>query len=195
MLIDATGLRIMAFPIAGMIVTPFFGLLVSTKYGELKWLNALGFFFFLISAILLVTSKVSTSTQSVVADAIGGIAYSLPLALLISTAQLAVPPKYIGVASALLATCRAIGSSISVSIFNSVLNPKLAARLNPYITRAALAAGLPAANVRAAVTATTAGIAADFSPARLDAVPNMTPAIAAACFAGARQAYQEACMY
>lgn len=188
------GLRIMPFPIAGMIVTPIWAV-IATRYKNVKWLNALGFVLFVVSAVMMATASIKGSTQSVAADTVAGIAYSLPLALLITSAQLAIPPKYIGVGSALLATCRAIGSSISVSIFKSILTPQLTARLSPYVTAAATTGGLSAANAKAAVAATAAGVSKDFSPAALLAIPGMTASLVEILFDASRQAYVDAYRY
>jgi MFS family permease len=185
------GVREMGFPISGMIAVPIWAL-ISQKYKNVKVPLALGFLFFIIATILLITAKTSSSTQSVVADCLGGIAYSSPLAFLIVTAQLSLPPKYIGTGSALLATARACGSALSVAIFNSILNPKLNDRLSGYIATAAAANGVPVAVVPSVVNATIAAVGAGFSPAKLNTIAGMNPTIIDAVFAAARLSYQQA---
>lgn len=55
----------------------------TTKYKDVKIQLAGGYLLFLIAGVLMATAKVSSSTQSVVADAMAGAGFAAPLTLLI----------------------------------------------------------------------------------------------------------------
>lgn len=72
----------MPFWLASLIVCVPLAFL-TTKFKDVKIQLALGYLFFIIASILMVTAKPSSSTQSVIADAIAGAGFAAPLTLLI----------------------------------------------------------------------------------------------------------------
>lgn len=72
----------MPFWLASLIVCVPLAFL-TTKYKDVKIQLAVGYLFFIIGSVLMATAKVSSSTQSVIADAIAGAGFAAPLTLLI----------------------------------------------------------------------------------------------------------------
>ena len=71
-----------------------------------------------------------------------GVGFSAPIALLVAVGQLATPGSYIGSASALLVSMRAVGAAVALSIYGAVLSQKLAHDIPAGITAGAFKGGL-----------------------------------------------------
>lgn len=118
----------------------------TTKYKDVKIQLAGGYILFIIAGILMATAKVSSSTQSIIADALAGAGFAAPLTLLILgkcicsmtrlqtklkqvasvydtfpiVAQLCTPPALIATATALMSTSRALAGAVAVAIYSAI---------------------------------------------------------------------------
>ncbi|SCV74175.1 BQ2448_6607 [Microbotryum intermedium] len=75
-------------------------------------------------------------------SSLAGIGFAAPIALLFAVAQLAVPGKFIGSASALMVAARAVGGAVGVAVYSAVLGDKLSVAIPARITAGAFKGGL-----------------------------------------------------
>lgn len=90
----------------------------------------------------------------------------------LALAPLPLPTEDIGVALGALGTIRSAGASVATAIYTTILTNKLTKFMNPSVTAAALAAGLPSDSITALLQAISSG--------DLDSVPGINPQISAA---------------
>jgi MFS family permease len=102
-------------------------------------------------------------------------------------AGLVCKPGDIGLASGLLGSFRQASGSIAASIYVSILTNRLTTTLPANVAPAALKAGLPSADLPALFAAIGAG-----TPAALEAVPDISPAIMVAVGDAVKVAYSQA---
>lgn len=105
----------------------------------------------------------------------------------IVVATLVVPPDQIGTGSAFFASTRATTGTIVTSIYLAIYNNRYPALMEPDITKAVEAAGLPESSLTQLFAAIANG-----TTATLNAVPGFTPAINAAVIDGKKSAYTTA---
>ena len=75
----------------------------------------------------------------------------------LSLAPLALPSEDIGAAVGALGSIRSTGSSVAIAIYTTILSNKLAEFMDPRVSNAALAAGLPDSSIAALLKALTSG--------------------------------------
>lgn len=105
----------------------------------------------------------------------------------IVVATLVVPPDQIGTGSAFFASTRATTGTIVTSIYLAIYNNRYPALMEPDITKAVEAAGLPSSSLTQLFAAIANGTAA-----ALDTVPGFSPTINAAVIDGRKSAYATA---
>jgi MFS family permease len=102
----------------------------------------------------------------------------------LSLAPLALPSEDIGAAVGALGSIRSTGSSVAIAIYTTILSNKLAKFMDPRVSKAALAAGLPDSSIVALLKALASG---DFR-----AVPGINAKIIAAVAAASAGAAADA---
>ncbi len=100
-------------------------------------------------------------------NVLSGFGQAGPLTLLVALIQFTSPHAYLANATGLAFSARAIGGAFGTAVVNVIINNKLGKVLVPNIIKAAVGAGLPAANATSLYAAMAAGNAtalATYSP-------------------------------
>ncbi|RDW79298.1 uncharacterized protein DSM5745_06150 [Aspergillus mulundensis] len=181
----ATNFAIMFF--TGLVGSPVFGFW-SSKRKSLRPPLVLGGIFLLLFFILLATVKIDTPRYVFwILPILPGIALASIVPLTMVSAQFAVSPELVTLASALMTTVRSLGGAIGLAINNAVINSSLNDELQRKVSAAVLPLGLPSSSLPALLDAV--------SSQRKDAaaeVPGGTPEIAQAAVAAMKRAYLSA---
>lgn len=115
-----------------------------------------------------------------------GIGFGAPLILIVAGVQLSTPHHLIATATAATTSSRAVSATVFTAIYSAALNSRLSSYIPDYVGSAAAQAGLPSSSIGSFIGALTSN-----SPAALDKVPGVTPAIIAAGAAALKQAYAD----
>ncbi|KEF62747.1 uncharacterized protein A1O9_00720 [Exophiala aquamarina CBS 119918] len=126
---------------------------IGTKFRTVRWPLMFGFLMYAAGIGALISVRPNNSTNALIFSGLAGLGLGAPLALLFVSVQLAVPHHVLATATALVASARAIGISISTAVFTVVLSKVTASKVAAWVPDAAVAAGVPAAELSAFVTA------------------------------------------
>ena len=173
------------FWIAGGISTLFWGYwTVHTQ--SIRVPLGCGFLIFTAGIVGFATIEPDQSTRACVFSGLAGIGFGAPLILIIAGIQLAVPHHLIATGTSLAIASRAVSSSVFTAIYSAALTERLPKNLAGYVTKAAVAAGLPKTSVAGFVGALVAK-----NTQALAKVPGVTPAIIDAGIAALKQAFAD----
>ena len=130
-------------------------------------------------------SAATTDTKAMTATfvAFSGFSVGAIESVIYTLCPLTLAPEDIGLASGVMLAIRLILPTISVAIYLTVLSNKLATNIPHYVAPAAIAAGLPAAEVPLIIQGLTTG---NFSN-----VPNITAGVISAAAVGFQEAYTQ----
>ena len=132
------------------------------------------------------TIQPEQSTRACIFAGLAGIGFGAPLNLIIAGSQLAAPHHLIATGTSLAIASRAVPSSVFTAIYSAALTERLQKNLAEYVTKAAVAAGLPRASLAGFVEALVAK-----NTQALAKVPGVTPVIIGAGIAALKQAFAE----
>ncbi|KAL8292728.1 hypothetical protein RQP46_001340 [Phenoliferia psychrophenolica] len=143
-------LYLVPFWIAFSITSPMAGW-YSRKYRDLKRPLVVGWGLILVANIMFIFMDETSHKMAICADIIGGIGFSVPLALLNVSAQLSTPKELLGVGTGNIMAIRAFGTGVGAIIFVAILKAKLTELLPKLIIAAVVGAGLPVDSIAAVV--------------------------------------------
>lgn len=122
----------------------FFPLLgwYTARYKEFRGPLIVGYILYLGAMIGFTQTTRNSAGAAWAFVSLCGLGFTAPIALLVAVGQLATPGAYIGAASALLVSARAIGAAISVAVYAAVLSSKLSHDIPAGIIAGAFKGGL-----------------------------------------------------
>ncbi|SCZ98974.1 BZ3500_MvSof-1268-A1-R1_Chr3-1g05742 [Microbotryum saponariae] len=112
------------------------------RFKEFRLPLVIGYLLYLGACIGLALSDRNDNAIGWAMSSLAGIGFAAPIALLFAVAQLAVPGKFIGSASALMVAARAVGGAVGVAVYSAVLGDKLSVAIPARITAGAFKGGL-----------------------------------------------------
>ena len=127
----------------------------STKLRSIRSPLFCGFVIYTAGTVGLATIQPSDSTRAIIFSGLSGLGFGAPLILIVAGVQLSTPHHLIATATAATTSARAVAATVFTAIYSATLNTQLQKRTAPYISKAALEAGLPADSVKAFVQALT----------------------------------------
>ena len=169
---------------AGAVSTLIFGY-IGTRFKKVREPIFVGFFIFTAGIIGLATTQPNSSTATIVFAGLCGFGFGAPLILIIAGVQLSTPHHLIATATAVATSSRAVGGAVSTAIYAAALNNRLDKNLPGYISKAALAAGLPLSSVPAFVGALVS------ASSDLQGIPGVTPAVIGAGVVAQKHAFAD----
>ncbi|KIX97340.1 uncharacterized protein Z520_06792 [Fonsecaea multimorphosa CBS 102226] len=181
--------RVIIYYASAGIGTIIFGIM-CVKLRSIRESLVIGFGAALIGLIGMATVQPGQNANPMVFAAFGGLGTAAVLTQGIAGVQVASQHSHLSAATAVAIVARAISGTVFTSIYTSVVTQKLANYLPTYITKAAIAAGLPAASIPLFVRALAADEIED-----LARVAGVTPSIIAAGITALKQAYADAIRY
>ncbi|KZO91463.1 MFS general substrate transporter [Calocera viscosa TUFC12733] len=149
-----------------------------------------GYLMMLTGAIGLACAQPSATRLPILWAVISGIGFASPQVFLTVALQLAVPPEYMGLASAMSQTSRFVGGSIGIAISGAIFTAEINTKLPTYIADAAISAGISSQYVAEFVEAI---VAQNITLAQT--IPGVTPEIAQSGVYASLQAYAASFKY
>lgn len=177
--------RTQPFWIACLASTVAFGWL-STKLRAIRELIAVGFIILAGSAIGMATLEPGQSINQLAFAGLAGVGFGSPLILIVTAIQYAVPHSLMATATALTNSSRAVAGTTFIAIYGAALSSETASKIPQYITKAAVAAGLPAGSIPAFITALSSS---DFDA--LYKIQGVTPTVVQQGSGALEQAYAD----
>ncbi|KAF7547299.1 hypothetical protein G7046_g9045 [Stylonectria norvegica] len=151
-----------------LVSAPVYGWYIAkTRKARLSLIVALSSF--MIYFALMAATDLNSKNRIWGYNVFLGVGFSGGILALTTVVQLSIPPELIAPATGLIIAVRSLGATISLVVYNSILNSVLDSKLVPAISRAATSAGLPASSLQEFIPALLGG-----SPAALENVPQIT---------------------
>ncbi|HRI16639.1 MAG TPA: DHA2 family efflux MFS transporter permease subunit [Verrucomicrobiota bacterium] len=141
-----TGLMILPFSVALMVLSPFVGRLVG-RFG-VRWPILVGLAALILGLLAIIASGHGSVGFVLLGLGLAGVGGALCLTPITTLAMTSVPPERAGMASGIMSAQRAIGSTVGYAVLGSVLAARLSATLDRDLTPL-----LPVAAERQAVAA------------------------------------------
>ncbi|CAD6587649.1 MAG: hypothetical protein CYPHOPRED_003982 [Cyphobasidiales sp. Tagirdzhanova-0007] len=177
------GCRIAAYGAPIPLFTPLAGWL-AFKFQEARYLTALGFALYLIGCIGMATATVGSKYASIGYEIIAGAGSGFPLMLMFTFIQLSVPPELLGLATALGAVMRGVGTAVGVSALGAIFYAKVDTKLIDNVAEAVIPLGLAPRYVGLLIEALQLN-----DIAALRGIPGFKPQMVPAALAAAKIAY------
>lgn len=172
-----------------LITAPVYGWYIArTRKARLAVIIALGGF--MIYYALMAATSLTSEKNIWGYNIFLGIGFSGGILALTTVVQLSIPHELVAPATGLIIAVRTLGASISLVVYNTILNSVLKSKLVPAISKAATAAGLPASNLPEFVPAFLGG-----NPAQLEKVPQVTDSIIQASTLALKHVYNSGFRY
>ena len=158
----------------------------STRLRTIRTPLFAGYALFTAGMIGLATIEPDDSLSSLAFAALAGVGFGAPLILIISGVQLSTPHHLIATATAVTTSSRAVAATVFTAIYAAAFTTRLDTKLPSYVSKAALAAGLPESSLEAFMKALTTN-----DTAALGQVPDVSPTIIGAAVAALKQAFAD----
>ncbi|OQV05609.1 hypothetical protein CLAIMM_10322 [Cladophialophora immunda] len=159
---------------------------LSTRFRTVRELMFAGYLLFTAGIVGMATTQPDSSTNLVIFAALTGIGFGAPLILVVAGVQLSTPHDLIVTATAVTISARGVGASIFIAIYSAAATSRLQKDLPSYVSKAAVAAGLPLSSVRDFVEALVAG-----DNGAVAEIPGVTSAIVASGVAAMKHAFAD----
>ncbi|GJN73471.1 hypothetical protein PLICBS_007549 [Purpureocillium lilacinum] len=176
--------RLLPFWIASAASTLVFGF-ASMRMRTIRSPLFVGWLLWTGGTIGFATIQPGHSTRAIIFATLSGFGFGAPLILIVAGVQLSTPHHLIATATAVTTSARAVGATVFTSIYAAALAKRLGSYIPGYVAKAVTQAGLPATSIGPFIEALSE------SPAKLQAVQGVTPAIISAGSLAYKQAYAD----
>ncbi|KAL6245159.1 hypothetical protein RBB50_007934 [Rhinocladiella similis] len=158
--------------------------IISYKFKNIRLLIMAGFVLFVVWAVCMATSSLSSTGANWGYQTILGSALALVLNPVVACAQLSAPPEFISITSGLIAGIRSLGVTLGVAVYSAIFHSRFSSLMPSKVSQAALQNGLPEASLPALILALVGG-----QPDQLAKIPGVTTEIIGAAVHALKEAY------